>query len=129
MRVLNVGSIRCFLLKDGTFQYPKATLDSEQTKAILGDLPEEVPIPYTAMLLDNGTQRRLLGVSGHDLDTPEVTVLVQQIDATPVGDTLHDQPGHARQRLLVVERRRQHHARLSQEPLFIFDPSSFGDVL
>ena len=42
MRVVNVGSIRCFLLKDGTFQYPKATLDSEQTRAIFGDLPDEV---------------------------------------------------------------------------------------
>jgi glyoxylase-like metal-dependent hydrolase (beta-lactamase superfamily II) len=60
MRLLNVGSIRCFLLKDGTFQYPKATLDSEQARTILGDLPDEVPIPYTAMLLDNGTQRVLL---------------------------------------------------------------------
>ncbi len=59
----------------------------------------------------------------------ELPMLVHHVDATPVGDMLNDQPSQARQRLLVVERRRQHDARLSQELLFLFDPSSLGDVL
>jgi len=78
VHVLNVGSIKCFLLKDGIFQYPKAILDSEQARAILGDLPEEIPIPYTAMLLDNGTHRILLDTGAGPLG-PDTGRLLSQV--------------------------------------------------
>ena len=71
-------------------------------------------------LLEHRAQRRLGRVCARDLQSTEAPILVHHIDGTPVGEMLNDELSHGRQRLLVVERRRQQDAGLSQKLLFLF---------
>ena len=78
---------------------------------------------------ENGTKRRLGRVCARDIQPSEAPILVHHVNGTPVTDDLNGQLRHGRERLLVVERRRQQDARLSQKLLFFFNPASLGDVL
>ena len=64
-----------------------------------------------------------------DRDLVRLAVLVDHLDAAPVGEPGDDHARHALERLLVVERGGEELARLGQEPLAQLGVLGLGDVL
>jgi glyoxylase-like metal-dependent hydrolase (beta-lactamase superfamily II) len=57
-----IGTYRCWLLPDGEFDYPGATLLPEQAAP-----PLQIPVPYTALLVDTGSARILIDTGAGSL--------------------------------------------------------------
>ena len=79
-----------------------------------------------AGLLRQLGQRRIGVGDGEALGPP---VRVEEIGEAPIGQIGHGEPGHARQRILIVERFGQVGARLGHEARDVLDALAFGDVL
>ncbi len=83
--------------------------------------------------VDHETPHRLgeagpRGVRVGDGDALEA-VLAGDVDHAPVGQVGHREPGHALQRVLVVERAGEHPSGLGEQPLALLGLLEVGDVL
>ena len=68
------------------------------------------------------------GVATGDDQPPDAASVLHALQHAGVGQRGHGQPGDAVQRLIVVERLRQHRADLGEESPFVRHPPLFGDV-
>ena len=61
-RRLNIGTYVCWVLPDGEFDYPGETVLPERATP-----PAEIPVPYTALLVDTGSVRILVDTGAGSL--------------------------------------------------------------
>ena len=58
-RVIPIGHFRCYPISDGDLVYPRAAVYGEDPERTAG-IPEQVPVPYTPLLVDTGSQLILI---------------------------------------------------------------------
>ena len=68
------------------------------------------------------------GIGADDGDAPDRPVVGEQVDHAPVRQLGHGEAGDARERGLVVERRREQRRRLDEKPLLALLADAVGDV-
>ena len=86
---IRVGEFRCFPLTDGHLTYPQNALfpnrtDTEVAEAVAPEAVEpEIPVGYSGLLVDTGTQRILIDTGAGDLG-PETGRLPESLGACGV---------------------------------------------